>query len=102
MSKIIHKAIVVTASVFLPDGLANIHAARKQAETLSLSPSAICHSPINGFVSFFVPPDGGKQGTDVAEKSDGYRSQFKSWLNAAGDSLEWGELSYGIDAKEVA
>lgn len=37
-----------------------------------------------------------------AEKSDGYRSQFKSWLNAAGDSLEWGELSYGIDAKEVA
>ena len=98
-----HHAIVVTSCDY-----DSIDRAHRQAITCRLSPSEITPKVVNGYRSFFIPPDGSKEGWDASNFGDERRSQFLAWLRAEskkpGRSFcgEWiavnfGELGQGID-----
>lgn len=68
--------------------------------------SEVVPSPRNGVTSFFVPPDGSKEGWDESEAGDGARNAFVEWLNArryddGSTSLDWVEVQYGDDERKT-
>jgi len=62
--------------------------------------SEIVDSPINGVCSFFVAPDGSKEGWPESNDGDYNRFKFKIWLNKQryeddSSPLSWVEVFYG-------
>ena len=59
---------------------------------------------INCARSFFVPPDGSKEGWDESVEGDKQRAQFIAELKKANatpeDMLDWVEVQYGDDNNE--
>jgi hypothetical protein len=56
----------------------------------------------NGYRSFFVAPDGSKEGWDTSDAGDGARQQFIDWLDAqryedGSTSLSWVVVAFGED-----
>ena len=51
-----HHAIVVSSAYV------NLNNARSSARKFNLNPSQIIESRVNGYKSFFIPPDGSKEG----------------------------------------
>lgn len=100
-----HHAIIVTGDMdYRPH---EFIAARERAKTL-FGPtlvSPIIDSPINGYRSFLIAPDGSKEGWEESDRGDGARDQFKEWLRRERIFLDWVEVQYGDDegvAKIVA
>lgn len=73
-----------------------------------LEPGPITPQVVNGYRSFFVPPDGSKEGWDHSCAQDERRAAFLAWVRAEVArpdvlfSVEWiavhfGELGRGID-----
>jgi hypothetical protein len=57
---------------------------------------------INGYGSFFIPPDGSKEGWIPSDKGDEHRAQFVSWMKQqryedGSSRLQWVEVSFGGD-----
>jgi hypothetical protein len=94
MGYINHNAIVVTSWKSGP--LAEAHGqARRLFGALV---SDIIDGTTNGYASFFVAPDGSKEGWTESDKWDEARAEFKDLLRAKYDDCEWAEISYGRDA----
>jgi hypothetical protein len=92
-----HHAIVVTTY-----DEATIIEARAKAVEIGCAVSEIVNSPINGYRSFFVAPDGSKLGWVESDRGDAQRDQFVAWIRAEafGDGssyLDWAEVKYGDD-----
>ena len=99
MGHIRHHAIIVT-------GYKNtdINRARRKAKKLSLAVSNIVNSPVNGYMSFFVAPDGSKEGWAESYTGDENRIEFINYLQSirytdTSSPLSWIEIFYGDDDK---
>lgn len=96
-----HHAIVVTS--FSVERIAPAHT---QAKSLFSQVSEIIQSPINGYWSFLVAPDGSKEGWQESADGDASRDTFVSWLEAqryedGSSPLDWAEVQYGDDDRET-
>jgi|SRR5216683_3332841 len=93
-----HHAIVVTSY-----NEKNIKAAHEKAlEIFGDSVTAMT----NGYCSFFIAPDGSKEGWDTSESGDECRTLFIGWLNEQrfedrSSSFDWVEVQYGDDENET-
>jgi hypothetical protein len=62
-------------------------------------------SPINHYCTFFVPPDGSKEGWTDSEDGDVARASFVKWLDAqryedGSTSLKWALVQYGDEQRD--
>ncbi len=60
-----------------------------------VSPISLVHT--NGYRSFFVPPDGSKEGWDESDKGNDNRAAFIQWMREQETYLDWVEVQYGND-----
>jgi hypothetical protein len=86
-----HHAIIVTS--FLDENLDAAH--RKAVRIFGEAASPIIESEQNGYRSFFVAPDGSKEGWLESVAGDADRNKFVKWLR--GKRLDWVEVQYGDD-----
>lgn len=93
MGYIRHHAIIVTGG----DWQKEFEPTYKEAEKLFKQISPIIESPINGYRSFFVAPDGSKEGWVASDKGDADRDKFKEILRKS--HLDWVEIQYGDDER---
>ncbi|MDX2253254.1 MAG: hypothetical protein NW202_13295 [Nitrospira sp.] len=98
-----HHAIVVTSW-----DESRINAAYNRAAEIFGSPyvSSVIKSPLNGCSSFFVPPDGSKEGWPESEVGDARRAEFIAHLHAqayddGSNALKWVVPWYGDDERGV-
>lgn len=97
-----HHAIVVSARTAGQIDAAHAEALRVFDDRVS----GIMASPVNGVRSFFIPPDGSKEGWPESETGDQQREEFVAWLDAQryGDGsspYKWVEVQYGDDDRET-
>lgn len=100
-----HHAIVVTSYSAEKIELAHRAASRRFPWVSPLSPQVV-----NGYRSFFIPPDGSKEYWDVSDQGDTRRQDFIDWMNAqafddGANGLSWvevgfGELGYEVDSSD--
>lgn len=111
MGYIRHDAIVVTGHA---KGDAEFAAAK--AKELGLCVSEIVHGTTNGYVSFFIAPDGSKEGWEESEKHNVARIAWIEWAKTQGRAdaiadeytpgrmrpcwFDWAHLSFGGDDSE--
>ena len=93
----IHHTITVTS--WNPDKL---HEACAFAVSTGAQVSEPIESAINGVWSFFVAPDGSKEGWEESAAGDKRRDQIKTWLRAqayddGSTSLRWFEAAHPED-----
>ena len=91
MGWIRHHAIVVTGGDY-DDSVAKAH--EKAVELCEALVSPVLESKINGYLSFFVAPDGSKEGWEESDKGDEARASFKAWLRGSGSYVRWVEIEY--------
>lgn len=96
-------AIVVTGDVGYPESKPN-RVERAHAKALELFDgtqafvSEITPQAVNGHRSFFVAPDGSKEGWEESDACDTARAAFVKWLRDDPDfHLEWVEIQFGDD-----
>ena len=99
MGYIRHNAILVTGNYDNWASKAREKALNIFSEDLV---SYIMKSPINRYETFFVAPDGSKEGWDESDIGDKHRAEFIAWLNAQkyddnSSPLAWVEIQYGDD-----
>jgi hypothetical protein len=97
MGYISHHAIIVTS--FSSELVTKAHAT---AVEIGMTVTPVVESPINGYASFMVVPDGSKEGWQPSHQGDSERRQFKLWLDNQryednSTSLNWLEVNYGGD-----
>lgn len=92
MGYIRHHAIVITSC--WPDEIKDIH---QFADLCNLNPSSIIRSHVNGYESFFIPPDGSKEGWQESRNGDEERKRLKTFLRQRHPYADWSEISYGGD-----
>lgn len=104
MGYIRHHAMVVTGF-----NKRHVNLARREAENrftlgeCSLVSSVIT-SPINGYYSFFIAPDGSKEGWEESKGFDRERGYFADWLREQAQSerfYSWAIVQYGDDDLET-
>lgn len=59
--------------------------------------SPISPAHVNGEMSFFIPPDGSKEGWAESREGDKRRDTFVEWLKASGRTDCWVEVCFGED-----
>ena len=96
-----HHAIVVSASYG-----STIDRAHAKAAELGMVVSGIIASPVNKVRSFFVAPDGSKEGWSDSDDGDVRRNVLIGWMSQQryGDGsgpLSWVEVQYGDDEQET-
>ena len=102
MGDIHHHAIVVTG--WNPAYVAKAH---EQATKIFEWVSPISPPVVNGYTSFFIPPDGSKEGWQESNKGESLRSGFISWLSKSltyddqSCKVEWAEVGFGDYDNEV-
>ena len=92
MGYIRHDAIIVTAW-----DKKYLEPARGKAVELEMAVSEIISSPINGYESFFIAPDGSKEGWAESSKGDEQRSAWIAWAKASNLYFDWVAVNYGGD-----
>lgn len=93
MGYIRHHAIVVTAW-----DAERAATAYSTAIRLGLTVTPPVTSPVNGYRSFLVVPDGSKEGWEHSEQGDQQRREFIAWLIVeARGYVEWAEVAFGND-----
>lgn len=90
MGNTCHYAIVVTGQ---PQGLREAH---ERAEAIFETTLPLIASPVNGYESFLIPPNGGKTGGAFAEEHRQRRTQLTKFL-AQQARCDWAEICYGDD-----
>lgn len=100
-----HHTIVVTS---WDDELAiTAHAQAEEVFTeTACVVSALTPPATNGFRSFFVAPDGSKEGWTASNEGDEARSVFVEWMDSqrysdGSTSLDWVEVQFGDDDGET-
>lgn len=111
-----HHAILVTTYDFEKVGLAYGQAVKVfQSDSVSLDSTKITpadmvtpilQSPVNGYYTFAIFPDGSKEGWSESEAGNAMRATFLRYLDgqryADGSSpLKWAEVQYGDDNHET-
>ena len=95
-----HHAIVVTSWVD-EDAITSIRATFEDVHTRAKSifqwVSEISPATTNGYRSFFIPPDGSKEGWDRSDEGDRQRDAFIRYI----DGLRYGDGSTPFDWVEV-
>ena len=102
-----HHAIVVTgpASVYLSK--ATMQEVRDAVFDIAGNMvSELVGSPMNGYLSFFVAPDGSKEGWSESEEGDKTRQRVIDYLETlryedGSTSYKYAEIQYGDDEKET-
>lgn len=94
MGYIRHHAIMVTGSDY-DDRLASVHKTAKEIFGELVSP--IIESKINGYLSFFIAPDGSKEGWDISDEGNNNRAEFKRKVAIHNGYVDWVEVQYGDD-----
>ena len=87
-------AIVVTGGDY--EESKDILAAHAKATEIFPWASPICPPQVNGERSFFIPPDGSKEGWSDSDKGDERRDTFVKWLQEEG-KVHWVEVCYAED-----
>jgi len=98
MGYIRHHTIVVTS--WNQKKILKAH--NKAIEIFNGSTSNIVESNFNMYYSFFVAPDGSKEGWTESKIGDDRRKKFIDWLNSkaysdGSNALQFAELFYGDD-----
>ncbi len=98
MGYILHHTIVVTSW----DGKTLSRAHREARKLFGKSASPLTPETVNGYRSFFIGPDGSKEGWSESGEGDQKREVFKTWLHKqvyedGSSSLYWFEASYSSD-----
>lgn len=98
MGYIKHHAIVVTS--YKDEAINLAHA--KAKDIFNQKVSEILESEMNSYKSFFIPPDGSKEGWEDSEKGDYQRKMFVDWIKEQNEedgsnSLDFCEFFYGED-----
>jgi len=101
MGTINHNAIVVTS--WDPK---LIRRARREAGRIFPWVSPVSPQVVNGYSSFFIPPDGSKEGWVASNEGDSRRAEFIKWMNAqaydcGSSALEWIDVGFGEYGYEV-
>ena len=96
-----HHAIVVTSY-----SVDELYVAHKKAADIFPNVSEITGETINGYRSFFIPPDGSKEGWDTSNVGDEKRDKYIEWLNSraftdGSNLLGWVEVQYSDDNLET-
>ena len=96
-----HHAIVVTSWDEKKIKLAN----DKAKEICGSLVSGIVEGKINQVMSFFIAPDGSKEGWEESKLGDSLRSLFIEWVKQqayedGSNSIDYAELFYGDDNGE--
>lgn len=96
MGSISHHAIVVTGSTDNGNWVAK---ARRKAGAIFPRVSAVTREQNEGFESFFIPPDGSKEGWEDSNIGDERREEFKTWLDSTryednSSPLQWVEVQF--------
>lgn len=84
MGYTVHDAIVVTA--FKAE---HAERAREKAVSLGLRTSALVISAMNSWHSFFIAPDGSKEGWPDSDMFDKLRSEWVAWARDAHKEDVW-------------
>lgn len=97
MGYIAHNAIVVTS--WNDETIEKAHA---KATELRCSVSNIVASPVNGYKSFLIAPDGSKEGWGDSDVGDAQRKAWIAWskdlrYEDGSSSLHWCEVRFGSD-----
>jgi len=91
-----HHAIIVTG--FQKE---EIFAAYTEASMMALHPCSPIGPCVNGYHSFFIPPDGSKEGWEDSLEGDRKRDEFVALLKAKKEEgkwfFTWAEVQYGDD-----
>ena len=101
MGYIRHHAIVVTSW----DDSCIVDAHLKAIEIFGELVSCIVKSKINGYVSFFIAPDGSKEGWSGSADGDKNREKFIKWINSkaytdGSNVYSYAEFFYGDDENQ--
>ena len=96
MGYIRHHAIVVTC--WEGDQIERAHC---KAIEIGLPVSNVVGPQVNGYSSFFIAPDGSKEGWEDSEDGNEKREAFKAWLPGDCSYCEWVEVAYGHDDNEA-
>jgi hypothetical protein len=88
-------AIVVTGDDY--EESKDINAAHAKATEIFPWVSEICPPQVNGEQSFFIPPDGSKEGWGESEEGDKRRDTFVEWLERFSGCVHWVEVCYAED-----
>jgi hypothetical protein len=101
MGYIRHHAIAVTS--WNDELIKKAH--EKATQIFKGRTSTIIESDVNGYQSFFIAPDGSKEGWGESDIGDVQRKTFKDWINEqaykdGSNTLSFCEFSYGDDNGE--
>jgi len=94
MGYIKHNAIVVTS--WDDEELEKIHNKAKEIFNEQLV-SELVKGVINGQCSFFIAPDGSKEGWETSQECDVMRETFTEWLRTEGRMNDYVEVRFGGD-----
>lgn len=98
MGYIRHDAIIATSF-----DLRYLHMARDKAQELGLQAFGPFASEVNNYVSFFIPPDGSKEGWPDSDEADKKRMAWKTWIRDRPDVfVDWAHVNFGGDEPESA
>lgn len=99
-----HHAIIVSGN----DGYGDETMQKAHAEAKNIFPhvSEILPTPVNGYVSFFIPPDGSKEGWHDSHKGDARREMFIDFLKSlayddGSTSVKWVEVYFADDMDQA-
>ena len=96
MGYMVHHAIIVTS--WDENSIKTSHS--MAVEIFKDLVSDIVKSKTNGYISFFVAPDGSKAGWTESNDGDVRRDKFIEWLNEqryedGSSNMDWAEIQYG-------
>jgi hypothetical protein len=96
-----HNSIIVSGCIYK-----YIKDAYEKAIEIFPEVSNLLHSDVNGYRSFFIPPDGSKEGWYGSNLGDDKRHRFIEWLKGqnyedGSSPFSWVEVQYGDDNKET-
>jgi hypothetical protein len=98
MGQMRHHSIVVTSDD--SDIIKLVH--KKAVSLFEHLVSPIIRSRANGFQSFFIAPDGSKEGWETSSKHDTNRKKYINYLNTFGLAILYCEFHFGSDISPKA
>ena len=78
-----------------------LRVAQRKAKDLGLCPSALTPPQTNRYRSFFIAPDGSKEGWDTSDARDSARGEFTDFLKRSGIYVDWCEVAFGGDFQDA-
>lgn len=90
-------AIILTGGIL--EGLTDIRKAHAKACEIFPWVSPMSDPQVNGEISFFIPPDGSKEGWAESEAGNQRRDDFIAWLQENDRQVDcWVEVVFGDEA----